>query len=105
MLKDSKGYYLLEALLALSVLSIVISGVSPVLHTLYTERFTLKQDREALELLSNKLIEFGNDDEGGTSIIRGRTADFQWKKKEGRICIEFTGKNGRAYRECDVVKQ
>ncbi|MDN4074731.1 type II secretion system protein [Fictibacillus terranigra] len=106
MLKNSRGYFLLEALLALSVFSIVISGIGLALHALYTERFTIKQEREALQLLSNKMtIEAWGGDEGGSSYIRGQTAEFQWRMLEGGLCIEFTGKNGRTYRECDVRKQ
>lgn len=43
MWRDCNGFYLLETLLALSVLSIVIGAAAPVLYRIYHERFTLQQ--------------------------------------------------------------
>ncbi|MDN4525303.1 type II secretion system protein [Fictibacillus fluitans] len=102
MWKKCNGFSLLETLLALSVLSIVIGAAVPVLYRIYHERFTLQQQREALELLANKLSD-ENSFEDGT--VTGETGEFRWESREGAPCIAFTGKNKRIYSECGVTKR
>ncbi|KSU85737.1 hypothetical protein GA0061096_2023 [Fictibacillus enclensis] len=102
MWRDCNGFYLLETMLALSVLSIVIGAAAPVLYRIYHERFTLQQQREALELLANKLSDGSEVEEGA---VAGETGEFKWDFREGAPCIAFTGKNKRMYSECGVIKR
>ncbi|EIT84491.1 hypothetical protein A374_15237 [Fictibacillus macauensis ZFHKF-1] len=92
-MRNCKGYFLLEALIALAVLTIAFGALCPLLYKLHVERYTLKQKREALEWLNNKKMD-------PTITLTGTLASYEWKDR----CIVFVGKNKVTYRECDVKK-
>lgn len=101
---------MLEIILSLSVLSIALGGICPVLHKVYVERLTIKQERKALELLSNKIRRGSGTGFWQDEVTSSGTTNYYWEREIGAggrtgICIVFTGKNGREYKECEVIKQ
>ncbi|MGC4376546.1 type II secretion system protein [Fictibacillus sp. Mic-4] len=109
MLKDGKGYLLLETILALSILGIVTASTVPMLYTLYKERFTIKQNSEAIDLLHNSLNDYMLYSTLPDPIVKGTTATFTIRYLpnggEPKICVSFNGKNSRKYERCGSVKK
>jgi prepilin-type N-terminal cleavage/methylation domain-containing protein len=112
-LKNSNGFSLIEVMTALTVFTVVAAAALPMLIHVYKERSAIAEERQALEILQNRVqlwLATGNvPDDNQTETIRrsGTTYHFTSERdqRSGIItaCINWTGSNERGYRKCRLL--
>lgn len=95
---------------ALVIFTITIASTVPLLIFVLKEKQTIDEQLAAYEILHNTFEEIRASDkipEVENQITKmGTTFEVMIKQAEQQIhmCVQWTGKNGREYEECGVVK-
>jgi hypothetical protein len=110
MLRSSNGYFLVDALVGLSVFIFVLSSMAPVLYKVYQEKQAITQERFAIEVLHNHLQMWLDGellDEEETVINNGNTSYHLGVIQYGtsvKLCVSWKSANRRLYEMCGNAK-
>jgi hypothetical protein len=109
MLQDSKGYFILDAFVGLSLLIFVLGSTMPSLYRIYLERSSISQERYAVELLHNNLQQsLNNEPTELNQVIEDSTTvyNLDWVKSESEVelCISWESVNRRPNKICGISK-
>lgn len=110
MLQNSKGFYLVDALVGFSIFILVLSSMMPILYRIYLERDAVLEERFAIGLLDNRLQEWlaDNTTELKDEVVTNRNVNYHlgWTQQGIRVelCITWQAKNKRTYEMCGNAK-
>ncbi|MBY6035519.1 hypothetical protein KUV80_02600 [Fictibacillus nanhaiensis] len=105
MLRNNKGYLLVESMFGLVLFSAVIGTCLPYIHLLYQEKKTTRQILYAIEEVDHVVAQYSIGmsidnkewEEHGTNytlLTKKGAAD------ENELCISFEGSNEKSYKMC-----
>lgn len=109
-LQKCNGFTFVEVMFALVIFTVTIASTVPVLIFAIKEKQTIKEQLAAYEILHNTFEEIRAynqiPDIKNQITKRGTTFDINFDQvdEEIHICVQWTGKNGREYDECGVIK-
>lgn len=109
-MRNCKGFTFAEVMFALVIFTIAIASLVPLIIFVLKEKQTIDEQLYAYEMLHNTFEEIRAFNE--IPEVEKQTTDmgttFEIKieqlEEEIQICIRWTGKNGRKYEECGVMK-
>ncbi|WP_167751332.1 type II secretion system protein [Lentibacillus salicampi] len=106
-MKNSKGFTMIEALVAASVLMMVISTLVPLTSLLLNERENLQQKREMANELHNELQPFLRENKRPLpqrlqKTVDGDEAEFRFTAENNLLkgCVSWENVNDRANQFC-----
>ncbi|WLD92049.1 hypothetical protein [Alkalihalobacillus sp. AL-G] len=109
-MNNCKGYFLLDAMIGLSVFTFMVLWIVPQMTFIYEERLALKERNFGMELCYNLLQHWtATNEEPNTKMIKGRYGtkfDISWITKEDgiEICVDWKGKNNREESICGKAR-
>lgn len=110
MLKNNKGFTLLECLVSLLVLSIGIQFLLPALVKCRAEMQVVTEQETALELLHNALVLWEQTETlpPTSSDVEGIHYIYDWQSRAptiGTLCIKWSYPSSRHHSECGEMKR
>lgn len=97
---------------ALSIMMIAATTAVPLLIKVYTERTTIQQEREVLEMLHNRTQQYLIKKEGSFegTVTKGTGSYHFFVKDTGtknmlELCVSWTGANERGYEKCGQAQR
>lgn len=111
MLKNCRGYTLLEMLVAFSVLLLLLTHTLPLYIHVKQERKNVQMDKAAVKLLHRKMLEYKYDgalSDSFTETQEGVTYYIDWHKEQPpffKTCISWEDLNKRHQKRCDYIKR
>lgn len=110
MLKNNKGFTLLECLVALLLLSIGIQFLLPVLVKCHVEMHVVMEHETALDLLHNALVLWEETETlPPTSVdVGGIHYNYDWQSRapnSGTLCVTWSLPPSRQLSECGEMKR
>ena len=111
MFQNYKGFTFIEVMFAIAILAVAIAASTSIFILVLKERQTVAEQLAAYEILHNAFEERNAfkqpPDFLKQTIIKNGTVYTLHLHKSDRnvhICINWEGRNGRAYEECGVVR-
>lgn len=109
-MQSCKGFTFTEVMFALVVFTVTIASTVPLFLFVIKEKQTINEQLLAYEILHNTFEEIRASNDipviEPQTTKRGTTFEITMKQtdEEIQICVQWTGKNGREYDECGVMK-
>ena len=111
MLKNCKGYTLLEMLMAFSVLLLLLTSTLPLYIHIKQERKNVEMDKVAVKLLHQALLAYkydGVSPHSWTEKWQGVAYQMEWKEGPGAFveaCISWEDESERSQKRCDYIRR
>lgn len=109
MLRNYKGFTLLEVMISLFLIISTISILAPIMKKLHVEEKSIHDNQMSLHILSDQLNQWilGNDHLRSDVFIGKTDYHLQWNNDmyNAYLCITWTGYNGRSYKQCGQAKR
>ncbi|MBU9724193.1 MULTISPECIES: prepilin-type N-terminal cleavage/methylation domain-containing protein [Bacillaceae] len=107
MFRSSDGFSFIEVIIALFIFSVVAGTLLPAIITVQQERFSVRQERYAEELINQIVYDFQK--EKGVEIVNYQNTTYiihRYVAGDNRkYCVNWEGKNGREYERCLLGKR
>ncbi|WP_347549638.1 type II secretion system protein [Pseudalkalibacillus hwajinpoensis] len=87
--KSCRGYTLLDALTALSILTVLSLSILPLYTHLYEERSAISERREAVMLLDQYWLEFVLEGLSPPSEFSRKEVSYLFQMSTDQLCISF----------------
>lgn len=104
MKKCERGFFLLEALLGMLILSIIFAAVFPVILQVQKERMTVREQREAMELLERGIVAEVFMSEKMPGTLEGKYGKYDVSAEDNGhfrlYCLNWEGRNLREQTLC-----
>lgn len=110
-MKKCSGFTLVEVMLSFFILSVLTATILPAFVTIYNERMTIKQERQAHYYISNVLQEWLYDDKQlpHHEIVTIDDTNYVLQTEndgdEIKVCLKWDGRNERSYSVCNYGKK
>jgi type II secretory pathway pseudopilin PulG len=110
MLQDSRGFFLVDALVGLSIILFVLSAIIPVLYNVYQEQQAIIEERAAMEVLHNRLQDWLNNNQTDLyeEVISYHNTtyylDLENVENGVKLCVSWNARNKRFYEMCGNAK-
>lgn len=112
-LRNSKGFSLFEVIAAMGVFTIAAATLFPLLIHVYEERASIREQRQALELLQNHIQIWIADTDTEIAedevVEKGRSYRFSAKQTGSKnilkLCVSWKASNERGYEKCGYGKR
>lgn len=106
-MNNEKGLTLIEAVAALSLMTIAATILLPLYVLILSEKQTLSEQRVAYEILERMAIEGQVEEKEETIFHEKINTEYTMQKKRKRegvdICVRWKGANKRSYETCLFV--
>jgi competence protein ComGE len=111
MLKNCRGYTLLEMLVAFSILFLLLAHMLPLYIQIKQERKNIDIEKAAVKLLHEKMLEYKYDGafpSPSNRVLDGMMYEVTWQQEEQslfKVCISWEDLSKRSKKRCDYIKR
>ncbi|WP_158211631.1 prepilin-type N-terminal cleavage/methylation domain-containing protein [Alkalihalobacterium alkalinitrilicum] len=109
-MKRDKGFSMLEVIISIFILSVMMASLYPALIKIYEERATIRQESIANNAIYEGLQLWLFENQLPVLEFRKEDTLFLWSvsqsnEREIRVCLTWSGRNGRDYKKCGYAKK
>jgi competence protein ComGE len=111
MLKNCKGYTLLEMLVAFSLLFLLLTHALPLYIHIKQERKNVEMDKSAVKLLHQAILAYkydGLSPDSSTNTQQGTVYEIDWNEGVSgflEACISWENQTKRRQKRCDYIRK